>query len=162
MRRSNRERAGSRSARETGQRPGGAGPRIDTNSVATPAASRPVAFVVDIGSASVIMPPCSSPPFPRRPCTLPKYCSGRFPSPLTIAPAPRSLDLCFDAPILSKPKLKREPSRHDSPVLISEELKYGPFTENRQWPSDNLKIARPFRLASVLQARASRDSPVDS
>ena len=45
------------------------------------------------------------------------------------------------------------------PSSFSEELKYGPFTENRQWPSDNFKIARAFRLASVLQSRASHDSP---
>src|SRR6266852_6689085 len=48
------------------------------------------------------------------------------------------------------------------PSSFSEELKYGPFTENRQWPSDNFKIARPFRLASVLQSQAPHDSPADA
>ena len=46
------------------------------------------------------------------------------------------------------------------PSSFSEELKYGPFTENRQWPSDNLKIARPSRLASVLQSQTLHDSRV--
>src|SRR6266852_936246 len=31
---------------------------------------------------------------------------------------------------------------HDSSVLIFDELEYEPFTENRQWPSGKLKIAR--------------------
>jgi len=46
------------------------------------------------------------------------------------------------------------------PSSFSEELKYGPFTENRQWPSDNLKIARPSRLASVLQSQTPHESRV--
>jgi len=48
------------------------------------------------------------------------------------------------------------------PSSFSEELKYGPFTENRQWPSDNFKIARPSRLASVLQSRTPHDSRLDA
>ena len=33
--------------------------------------------------------------------------------------------------------------RHDSSVLILDELVYDPFTENRQWPNGEVKIARP-------------------
>src|SRR5215472_12055100 len=39
-------------------------------------------------------------------------------------------------------KVKRTTTRHDSPVLIFDELEYEPFTENRRWPSGDLKIAR--------------------
>src|SRR5262245_66072915 len=55
-------------------------------------------------------------------------------------------------------KLKRTTTRHDSPVLIFDELEYEPFTENRRWPSGNLNIARrrlPATPASA-NARATR------
>src|SRR5262249_8712193 len=39
-------------------------------------------------------------------------------------------------------KLKRTTTRHNSPVLIFDELEYEPFTENRRWPTAVLKIAR--------------------
>src|SRR5262249_29022873 len=39
-------------------------------------------------------------------------------------------------------KLKRTTTRHDSPVLIFDELEYEPFTENRRRPSGDLKVAR--------------------
>src|SRR5262245_14142327 len=55
-------------------------------------------------------------------------------------------------------KLKRTTTRHDSPVLIFDELEYEPFTENRRWPSGNLKIARrrPPATAASADARATR------
>src|SRR5215831_16518742 len=55
-------------------------------------------------------------------------------------------------------KVKRTTTRHDSPVLIFDELEYEPFTENRRWPSGDLKIARrrPPATAAIANARATR------
>src|SRR5215510_6759257 len=55
-------------------------------------------------------------------------------------------------------KVKRTTTRHDSPVLIFDELEYEPFTENRRWPSGNLKIARrrPPATPASANARATR------
>src|SRR5262249_45227796 len=55
-------------------------------------------------------------------------------------------------------KLKRTTTRHDSPVLIFDELEYEPFTENHRWPSGDLKIARrrPPATPAIANARATR------
>src|SRR5262245_4728266 len=55
-------------------------------------------------------------------------------------------------------KLKRTTTRHDSPVLIFDELEYEPFTENRRWPSGDLKIARrrPPATPAIAKERATR------
>src|SRR5262249_53537698 len=55
-------------------------------------------------------------------------------------------------------KLKRTTTRHDSPVLIFDELEYEPFTENHRWPSGDLKIARrrPPATPAITKERATR------
>jgi hypothetical protein len=46
--------------------------------------------------------------------------------------------------------LKQGTIGHDSSILIFDELDYEPFTENRQWPGGNWKIARPCPPATLF------------
>jgi hypothetical protein len=149
------------------QRPGGGtGPRTARASGdKRPLGRRPVAQAIEMVNrfAVVIMPPpvhrhCRS----QRRCThsdvLKKYLGSLPAAAQLVTRRYRALTYVRTRPAWTKSKARWSTTRHDSAVLIFDELEYEPFTENRRVPSGKIKIARPRPPATLSQPQFTRNS----
>jgi hypothetical protein len=152
------------SRRPGDQAPGGAAPRTArAHGNARPLGRRPVAQAIATLNhfVVVIVPPLSTAAAARKGdahIQTSRSILGSLPAAAQLVTRRyRALTYVRTRQAWTKPEVRWSTARHDSAVLIFDELEYEPFTENRRVPSDEFKIARPRPPATLSLRQTTRD-----